>query len=55
MAEKNTNANLCESVAGGSILDVTQDDLVSTNENVNESVGEILNVNETVEGGSRNN
>ena len=31
MAEKNTNAKLCESVAGESILNVTQDSLISTN------------------------
>ena len=31
------------------MLDVTQDDVVTTNENVNESVGEIANVIETVE------
>ena len=49
MAEKNTNANLCESVAGGSILNVTQDDLLSTNENVNESVDEIVNKIEMVD------
>ena len=56
MAEKNRNANLCENVAVGSILDVTQDDLVTTNENVNESVGEIANVIETVGAeSSRNN
>ena len=38
------------------ILNVTQDDLVTTNKNVNKSIGEIANVNETVEAeGSRNN
>ena len=37
-------------------MNVTQDDLVTTNENVNESIGEIANVNETVEAeGSRSN
>ena len=37
------------SIAGGSILNVTQDDLVSTNENVNESVSEIANEIEMVD------
>ena len=48
MAEKDANTNLCENIDVGSILNVTQDDLVTTNENVNESVGEIANVMETV-------
>ena len=36
MAEKSESANLCEDIVEGSILNVTQDDLVSTN--INESV-----------------
>ena len=40
----------------GSILDDTQDDLVTTNENVNESIREIVNVMEMVVAeSSRNN
>ena len=46
MAEKNTNTNLYENASVGSMLDATEDDLITTNnltqnENVNESVGEI--------------
>ena len=36
MAEKNKSANICEGVEGESILNVTQDDLISTN--INESI-----------------
>ena len=50
MADKNKSANLCESVEEGSILNITQDNLISTKENIHESVQlEIPNVNETVE------
>ena len=47
MAEKNTNANLYENADVGSLLDATQDDVVTTNENVNESVGEIAETEES--------
>ena len=47
MAEKNKSANLCESVEE-SILNVMQDNLISTNENIDESVQlELPNVNGT--------
>ena len=55
MAEKNTNTDLYENASVGSMLDATQDDVITTNnltqnENVNESVGEIAtNVIEMVE------
>ena len=47
MAEKDANINLDESADVGSVLNVMQDNMVTTNENV-ENVGEITNVNETV-------
>ena len=48
MAEKDVNTNLDESADMGSVLNVTQDNMVTMNENVNENVCEITNVNETV-------
>ena len=36
MAEKSESVNLCEDVVEGSIFNVTQDDLISTN--INESI-----------------
>ena len=54
MAEKNKSANLCESVEEETILNVTQDHMVTTNEIVSENVE--IDVNETVvAGGSRDN
>ena len=50
MAEKNKNADLGESSVEESILNITQDNLISTNENIDESVQlERPNVGETVE------
>ena len=55
MAEKDANTNLYESAEVGSVLNVTQNSMITMSENV-ESVGEIVNVNETVEAEcSRNN
>ena len=54
MAEGNKDADLCKSSAEESILNITQDHMVTTNDIVDESVE--IDVNETVvAGGSKDN
>ena len=55
MAEKDANTNLDESAEVESLLNITQDHMVTTNEIVSENVVEIVDVNETVVAGSSKN